>query len=220
MIMSGIAIEAISSNASAAFTASAVSILPFVFLAKHDPVEAIREPFFETWAENTGGSGAIKLYIREIMALVAGHLDSPLWRVKQVSALTLADACEAIGKDIRDHLNVVMPLLMKGVGGRSWKGKEAVLKALVAVVENAKDAFSAADLDEVSRVSICACRRVNSRSLSVKPNDEMSITSVMRRLRWQNTFRHSRRQIYSPPLQKLLTRESRSSTMKMTAIYR
>jgi len=218
--MSGIAIEAISSNASAAFTASAVSILPFVFLAKHDPVEAIREPFFETWAENTGGSGAIKLYIREIMALVAGHLDSPLWRVKQVSALTLADACEAIGKDIRDHLNVVMPLLMKGVGGRSWKGKEAVLKALVAVVENAKDAFSAADLDEVSRVSICACRRVNSRSLSVKPNDEMSITSVMRRLRWQNTFRHSRRQIYSPPLQKLLTRESRSSTMKMTAIYR
>jgi len=198
--MSGIAIEAISRNASAAFTASAASILPFVFLAKHDPVEAIREPFVETWAENTGGSGAIKLYIHEIMALVAGHLDSPQWRVKQVSALTLADACEAIGKDIRDHLNVVMPLLMKGVAGRSWKGKEAVLKALVVVVENAKDAFSAAELDEISRVPSADFRSVNSRSLSVKPNDEISITSVMRRLRWQSTFPHFRQRINSTPL--------------------
>jgi proteasome component ECM29 len=151
-MMSGIAIEAISRNASAAFTASAASILPFVFLAKHDPVEAIREPFVETWSENTGGSGAIKLYIREIMNLVAQNLDSPQWRVKQVSALTLADACEAIGKDIRDHLNVVMPLLLKGVGGRTWKGKEAVLKALVVVVENAKDSFSSNELDEISKV--------------------------------------------------------------------
>jgi len=198
--MSGIAIEAISRNASAAFTASAASILPFVFLAKHDPVEAIREPFVETWAENTGGSGAIKLYIHEIMALVAGHLDSPQWRVKQVSALTLADACEAIGKDIRDHLNVVMPLLMKGVAGRSWKGKEAVLKALVVVVENAKDAFSAAELDEISRVPSADFRSVNSRSLSVKPNDEISITSVMRRLRWQSAFPHFRQRINSTPL--------------------
>ena len=198
--MSGIAIEAISRNASAAFTASAASILPFVFLAKHDPVEAIREPFVETWAENTGGSGAIKLYIHEIMALVAGHLDSPQWRVKQVSGLTLADACEAIGKDIRDHLNVVMPLLMKGVAGRSWKGKEAVLKALVVVVENAKDAFSAAELDEISRVPSADFRSVNSRSLSVKPNDEISITSVMRRLRWQSTFPHFRQRINSTPL--------------------
>jgi proteasome component ECM29 len=150
--MSGIAIEAISRNASAAFTASAASILPFIFLAKHDPIEAIREPFVETWSENTGGSGAIKLYIREIMTLIAGHLDSPQWRVKQIAALTLANACEAIGKDIRDHLNVVMPLLLKGVGGRTWKGKEAVLKALVVVVENAKDTFSSPELEEISKV--------------------------------------------------------------------
>lgn len=151
-IMSGIAVEAISRNASSAFTAIASSILPFVFLAKHDPVEAIREPFIETWSENTGGAGAIKLYIREIMTLVAGHLEDPQWRVKQVSALTLADACEAIGVDIREHLGLVMPLLLKGVGGRTWKGKEAVLKALVVVVENAKDSFSPNELEEISKV--------------------------------------------------------------------
>ena len=151
-IMSGIAVEAISRNASSAFTAIASSVLPFVFLAKHDPVEAVREPFTETWSENTGGAGAIKLYIREIMTLVAGHLEDPQWRVKQVSALTLADACEAIGVDIREHLGLVMPLLLKGVGGRTWKGKEAVLKALVVVVENAKDSFSLNELEEISKV--------------------------------------------------------------------
>ena len=150
--MSGIAVEAISRNASSAFTAIASSVLPFVFLAKHDPVEAVREPFTETWSENTGGAGAIKLYIREIMTLVAGHLEDPQWRVKQVSALTLADACEAIGVDIREHLGLVMPLLLKGVGGRTWKGKEAVLKALVVVVEHAKDSFSPNELEEISKV--------------------------------------------------------------------
>ena len=154
-IMSGIAVEAISRNASSAFTAIASSILPFVFLAKHDPMEAVREPFMETWSENTGGAGAIKLYIREIMTLVAGHLEDPQWRVKQVSALTLADACETIGVDIREHLGLVMPLLLKGVGGRAWKGKEAVLKALVVVVENAKDSFSPNELEEISKVFIC-----------------------------------------------------------------
>jgi proteasome component ECM29 len=151
-IMSGIAVEAISRNASSAFTAIASSILPFVFLAKHDPLEVVNEPFVETWSENTGGPGAIKLYINEIMALIAGHLEDPQWRVKQVSALTLADGCEAIGVDIRKHLNLVMPLLLKGVSGRSWKGKEAVLKALVVVAENAKDALSADDIETISKV--------------------------------------------------------------------
>lgn len=151
-IMSGIAIEAISRNASGAFTAIASSILPFVFVAKHDPTELVREPFTETWSENTGGAGAIKLYIREIMVLVAGHLEASQWRVKQVSALTLADACEAIGLDIRNHLELVMPLLLKGVGGRAWKGKEAVLKALVVVAENAKDSFSLHEVEEISKV--------------------------------------------------------------------
>jgi len=150
--MSGIAIEAISRNASSAFTAIATSILPFVFLAKHDPVESVHEPFTETWSENTGGAGAIKLYIREIMTLIAGHLENPQWRVKQVSALSLADACEAIGTDIREHLGLVMPLLLKGVGGRTWKGKEAVLKALVVVAINAKDHFSEKEVDEISKV--------------------------------------------------------------------
>jgi proteasome component ECM29 len=150
--MSGIAIEAVSRNASNAFIAIASSILPFVFFAKHDPVEPIREPFVETWSENTGGAGAIKLYIREIMTLIAGHLENPQWRVKQVSALSLADACDAIGVDIREHLGLVMPLLLKGVGGRTWKGKESVLKALVVVAVNAKEQFNPKDVDEISKV--------------------------------------------------------------------
>jgi proteasome component ECM29 len=150
--MSGIAIEAISRNASSAFTAIASSILPFVFIAKHDPIEAIREPFVETWSENTGGAGAIKLYIREIMNLIASRLEDPQWRIKQVSASALADACEAIGVDIREHLSLVMPLLLKGTGGRTWKGKEAVLKALVVVAENAKDHLPSKDVNEISKV--------------------------------------------------------------------
>jgi len=160
-IMSGVAVEAISRNASAAFTAIASSILPFVFLAKHDPMEAVSEPFIETWSENTGGAGAIKLYIREIMALLAGRLEDPQWRVKQVSALTLADACEAIGVDIRDHLPLVMPLLLKGIGGRTWKGKEAVLKALVVVAANSKEALSSDEVDQISKVwSLCVMSNV------------------------------------------------------------
>jgi proteasome component ECM29 len=153
-VMSGIAIEGISRNASSVFTSAATSVLPFVFLAKHDPEESVREPFVETWSENTGGSGAVKLYIREIMNLVAQHLEAPQWRVKQVAGLALADACEAIGIDIREHLMVVQPLLLKGVGGRTWKGKEAVLKALVVVASNAKEYLSLQDIEEITNVRL------------------------------------------------------------------
>jgi proteasome component ECM29 len=150
--MSGIAIEAVSRNSSSAFTAVASSILPFVFMAKHDPVEAVREPFIVTWNENTGGAGAIKLYIREIMTLIAEHLEDSQWRVKQVSALTLAEACVAIGVEIEDHMDLVLPLLIRGVGGRTWKGKEAVLQVLVIVAESAKDYLSTEQVNEISKV--------------------------------------------------------------------
>ena len=67
--------------------------------------------------------------------------------------MALADASETIGVDIREHLPIVLPLLLKGVGGRTWKGKEAVLKALVVVAVNAKEALSTNDLDQITQVS-------------------------------------------------------------------
>ncbi|KAK9386524.1 proteasome stabiliser-domain-containing protein [Lipomyces mesembrius] len=129
-VISGSVINAISKHASDKFTALASSILPLVYLAKHDPKKEIQDTFANVWAENTGGVGAIKLYFPEILSLTSLQLESQQWRVRQTAALSVADASSAVGNQISDTSRL-FNVLMKASSGRSWSGKEKVLEALV-----------------------------------------------------------------------------------------
>lgn len=76
----------------------AVDFLPFVFVAKNDTDKDVAKEFSITWDENTGGSGAIKLYLKEIIQLAIANISSARWSAKQTSAFALADAATAIGE--------------------------------------------------------------------------------------------------------------------------
>ena len=79
------------------FASMAAEFLPFVFLAKHDANESVRDQFERTWTENVGGSRAVLLYLKEILGLVDSKLESPKWTLKHTSALTVADLVMASG---------------------------------------------------------------------------------------------------------------------------
>jgi proteasome component ECM29 len=114
------------------FMAFAASALPFVFVCKHDGDEHVKDQFEKTWQDNVGGSRAVTLYIREIVGLVSDNLDSPRWAIKHTAARAIAQAVVSLDTEIDlSTMQLVWPVLERALAGKTWDGKEVVLKALV-----------------------------------------------------------------------------------------
>ena len=127
---------AISKHATDRFNALAGDILPFVFIAKHDPYERAKTPFQETWNENVGGSRAVLLYLKEITALASEHLDSARWSLKHTSAFAVADVVTSSGTEIGDaNAQIIWPTLEKALAGKTWDGKETILAAFIKFIK-------------------------------------------------------------------------------------
>jgi proteasome component ECM29 len=125
-------IYAVSKFATDRFNALTSDFLPFVFFAKHDFDEHVKEQFEKTWSENVGGSRAVLLYSKEINALAVERLESPKWTIKHTAALTIADVVASSGTEI-SALNAaaIWPALEKALALKTFDGKEKVLTAFV-----------------------------------------------------------------------------------------
>lgn len=127
------------------FNALAASVLPFVFLAKHDPHEAVQEQFKNTWGEAVGGDRAVALYLQEILELVKENIDSAQWTIKHTAARSIAAAviaiCGAERQLSRSTASALWPMLDKALSGKTWDGKEVLLDALVKFVEGGSSLY-------------------------------------------------------------------------------
>lgn len=122
------------------FSTLAAEFLPLTFIAKHDSHDHVKELFQNTWSENVGGSRAVLLYLQEILQLATQNLDSPRWAIKHASALAVADTVSALGSDVGPaNAKLVWPALEKALSGKTWDGKETVLKAFVEFISKAKN---------------------------------------------------------------------------------
>lgn len=121
------------------FSDFAAASLPFIFVAKHDTDDQVKEVFEKTWQDNVGGSRAVSLYLKEILSLISEHLESQRWAIKHTSALAIADTITSLDKDIDlASGDLVWPVLEKALAGKTWDGKEIVLKAFVRFTRHAK----------------------------------------------------------------------------------
>lgn len=135
--VSGEILHAVSKRATDRFNSFASDILPFVFIAKHDSSERVKEPFQDTWNETVGGSRTVLLYLKEIVTLATQHLDSPRWSVKHTSAAAIADVVTSFGSEIKDsEAKIIWPALEKALDGKTWEGKEKVLESLVGYIKS------------------------------------------------------------------------------------
>jgi proteasome component ECM29 len=86
----------------------------------------------------------VSLYLKEILTLSEEHLESRQWAIKHTAAKTIADVVlsitSAVGSENIEPQNakVIWPVLDKALSGKSWEGKEVVLKAFVRFVERAE----------------------------------------------------------------------------------
>ena len=136
-VMSGDIIYAVSKHATDRFNSLAGDILPFVFVAKHDTSDRAKTLFEDTWSENVGGSRAVLLYLKEIVDLASHHLDSARWSIKHTSAFAVADVVTSSGTAISDaNARMVWPVLEKALSGKTWEGKETIVRALIHLAKN------------------------------------------------------------------------------------
>ncbi|KAF8416698.1 proteasome stabiliser-domain-containing protein [Tirmania nivea] len=161
--LSGEIVHDLSRHAADKFNSLSSAILPFIFMAKHDiSSTAVASIFKNVWDENTGGSGAIKLHLSEIVTLAQENLGSNRWAVKQAAAITLADVCTSLGKDItRDQADVIYPAIVSAVEGKSWDGKEKVLEGYVELVGSVQNILDGKRNAEAKRIVIREAKRNN-----------------------------------------------------------
>lgn len=137
-------IYAISKFATDRFNSLASDFLPFIFFAKHDLDEHVRDQFEKTWSENVGGSRAVLLYSREINAICFESLSSPKWIIKHTAALAIADVVESAGTEISGpNAAVIWPTLEKALALKTFDGKEKVLASFVKFTKSGKALWEA-----------------------------------------------------------------------------
>ncbi|KAF2730427.1 ARM repeat-containing protein [Polyplosphaeria fusca] len=166
-LIAGDMVLSISKNAADRFNAMSSSLLPFIFLAKHDSHEQVKQLFGDTWSDNVAGSRAVLLYLKEIVTLADKHVDSQKWVLKHTASKTIADAVMSIttgNEDIsRANAETLWPTLDKSVGGKTWEGKETVLEAFVRFVERGKSLWTDDNkvAKQIEKVAIREAKRQN-----------------------------------------------------------
>jgi proteasome component ECM29 len=148
-LLAGDMLRAISLHATDRFTSLSASLLPFIYLAKHDADEATRKLFTETWDDHVAGPRTVALYLSEILSLADTHMESRQWAIKHTAAKTVAQAVlaitSAVGSDKIEPATAkaIWPVLDKALAGKSWEGKEVVLEGYVRFVERSESWWKA-----------------------------------------------------------------------------
>lgn len=155
---------AISKFATERFNSLAVDFLPFVFMAKHDFDEHVKDQFEKTWDENVGGSRTVLLYLKDIISLSSEHMGSQKWAIKHTAALTIADVVSSSGSEMSlANAEVIWPALEKALALKTFEGKEKILEGLVKFTKAAK-AFWVKDSEAAAlmkKISIREAKRNN-----------------------------------------------------------
>ena len=116
----------------------ASSAMPLVFLAMHaqknaDGVDSTGvEIWQDIWTENTPGTEAgVRLFLNEIITICDLALQSSTWATKAQAGRALTTVSQKLGPSLtEDQIYKLVSLVLTGLQGRTWTGKEALVTAL------------------------------------------------------------------------------------------
>ncbi|KAF9155982.1 hypothetical protein BG015_007778 [Linnemannia schmuckeri] len=160
--IAAVAVREISKNASDKFKGVASAILPTVHYGTFDAHKDIAEVWKEVWEEHTtGATSAVKLYADEIVQLLSKQLTSASWNAKKQSAIALKAVSDVM--ELTKYMDTVLPLVLDGLTGRTWDGKEHVVNLLPSMALSSKAYFNdkASKLQEIAKVLFRESKKVN-----------------------------------------------------------
>lgn len=108
----------------------AASWLPFIFVGLQDDSMEVRERFEPAWREHVSGPrAATALYLDEMLETLLMSLSSSRWAVRHAAARATGALVVAFGREIdSDRAVRVWPAVERAIGGKTWEGKEVVLR--------------------------------------------------------------------------------------------
>uniref|UniRef100_A0A5F9DC61 Ecm29 proteasome adaptor and scaffold n=1 Tax=Oryctolagus cuniculus TaxID=9986 RepID=A0A5F9DC61_RABIT len=119
----------------------AKEVLPLAFLGMHEIADEEKSEkeecnlWTEVWQENVPGSfGGIRLYLQELITITQKALQSQSWKMKAQGAIAMASIAKQTSSLVPPYLGMVLSALLQGLAGRTWAGKEELLKAIACVV--------------------------------------------------------------------------------------
>ncbi|XP_057279133.1 proteasome adapter and scaffold protein ECM29 isoform X3 [Pezoporus wallicus] len=148
-------------------------VLPLAFLGMHEvPDEEKGEKenstlWTEVWQENVPGTqGGIRLYMQELITITQKALQSQSWKMKAQGAAAMASIAKQTGSLVPPHLGIVLSALLQGLPGRTWTGKEELLKAIASVVsacnaELQKSVPGQPPISDIVQAVLKECRKEN-----------------------------------------------------------
>lgn len=175
----------------------AKNVLPLAFLGMHEISEEEKEDkeeanlWTEVWQENVPGtSGGLRLYMEELIAITQKALQSQSWKMKAQGAAAMASIAKQTGSLVPPHLGMVLSALLQGLPGRTWTGKEELLKAIASVVcscgpELRKSVPNQPSIDEVLEAMLKECRKENLRYKIVALRCTAEVLKTMKENRFQ-----------------------------------
>ncbi|RZC32274.1 proteasome-associated protein ECM29 -like [Asbolus verrucosus] len=122
-------------------------ILPLVFFAMHcektPETENTLEVWTEIWSEHSPGTETgIRQNIEVICDILKTALESPSWTMKAQAASAVSTVASKLGTTMEGkHRNALINILLNGLSGRTWNGKDKLLKALASICSNCKEAI-------------------------------------------------------------------------------
>ncbi|KAF9277423.1 hypothetical protein BGZ68_009310 [Mortierella alpina] len=126
------------------------------------PTKDIAGIWKDVWEEHTTGSAsAVKLYADEIVRLLSIQITSASWNAKRQSATALKAV--AIMMDLNKYAGDLLTLVVDGLSGRTWQGKEQVVELLPALALSSKEFLDDKPFrqQELAKVLIRESKKVN-----------------------------------------------------------
>ncbi|KAG0080886.1 hypothetical protein BGZ90_010926 [Linnemannia elongata] len=160
--IAAVTVREVSKNASDKFKGVASAILPTVHYGTFDAHKDIAEVWKEVWEEHTtGAASAVKLYADEIVQLLSKQLTSASWNAKKQSAIALKAVSDVM--ELTRYMDTVLPLVLDGLSGRTWDGKEHVVNLLPSLALSSKAYFNdkSPKLQEIAKVLLRESKKVN-----------------------------------------------------------
>lgn len=143
-------------------------VIPLVFFAMHaskiSEVSSV-SVWEEVWHEATPGTeSGIRQHVAEICVLLKTALELPSWTMKAQAANAVGTVATKIGQTMStDHRNSLIDILVTGLNGRTWNGKENLLKALATICSSCKSELKQEEfrpmVDAIVNAMLKECRK-------------------------------------------------------------
>jgi len=147
----GVTLAAINERSPDVLKAHGSSALPLAFLAMHEKKETSnsdsdseKSVWEDVWLDATPGTeGGIRLYLPELVSITKEALGSQSWPMKAQAASAMKTMATKLGSQLGPpHLGLLLNALLEGLSGRTWTGKESLLKAISSVCISCKESLS------------------------------------------------------------------------------